>query len=150
MPLNDKMKFVQKLVLLSSRPIAIVDEDVTDSAVRRLVHDTGEHLEDLMTLCEADITTKNPKRYTKYHNNFKLVRDRIQEVEERDKVRNFQPPVSGTEIMETFNIEPCQAVGDIKSKIKEAILDGIIPNEYDAAFEFMLKEGESYGFRQHS
>ncbi|SDG76477.1 CCA tRNA nucleotidyltransferase [Psychroflexus sediminis] len=147
MPLNDKMKFVQKLVLLSSRPIAIVDEDVTDSAVRRLVHDTGEHLEDLMTLCEADITTKNPRRYKKYHNNFKLVRDRIKEVEERDKVRNFQPPVSGTEIMETFNIQPCQAVGEIKAKIKEAILDGVIPNEYDAAYEFMLKVGESYGFK---
>lgn len=150
MPLNDKMKFVQKLVLLSSRPIAIVDEDVTDSAVRRLVHDTGEHLEDLMTLCEADITTKNPKRYKKYHNNFKLVRNRIKEVEERDKVRNFQPPVSGTEIMETFNIKPCQAVGEIKAKIKEAILDGDIPNDYDAAFEFMLKEGKAYGFEQQT
>jgi tRNA nucleotidyltransferase (CCA-adding enzyme) len=143
------MKFVQKLVLLSSRPIAIVDEDVTDSAVRRLVHDAGEHLEDLMRLCEADITTKNPKRFKKYHNNFKLVRDRIKEVEERDKVRNFQPPVTGTEIMKTFQIEPCQAVGEIKAKIKEAILDGVIPNEYEAAFEFMLKEGEAYGFQQH-
>ncbi|NEV94012.1 HD domain-containing protein [Psychroflexus sp. YR1-1] len=150
MPLNDKMKYVQKLVLLSSRPIAIVDEDVTDSAVRRLVHDSGEHLEDLMTLCEADITTKNPKRYKQYHNNFKLVRDRIKEVEERDQVRNFQPPVSGNEIMETFNIQPCQAVGEIKAKIKEAILDGVIPNEYDAAFEFMLKEGKSYGFKQQA
>jgi len=147
MPLNDKMKFVQKLVLLSSRPIAIVDEDVTDSAVRRLVHDAGEHLEDLMTLCEADITTKNPRRYKKYHNNFKIVRDRIKEVEERDKVRNFQPPVSGNEIMDTFKIEPCQAVGEIKAKIKEAILDGTIPNEYDAAFAFMLKEGKTYGFK---
>ena len=150
MPLNDKMKFVQKLVLLSSRPIAIVDDDVTDSAVRRLVHDAGNHLEDLMTLCEADITTKNPKRYKKYHNNFKLVRDRIREVEERDKVRNFQPPVSGNEIMETFKIEPCQAVGEIKAKIKEAILEGTIPNEYDAAYAFMLKEGEAYGFKKQA
>ena len=150
MPLNDKMKFVQKLVLLSSRPIAIVDDDVTDSAVRRLVHDAGDHLEDLMTLCEADITTKNPKRYKKYHNNFKLVRDRIREVEERDKVRNFQPPVSGNEIMETFKIEPCQAVGEIKAKIKEAILEGTIPNEYDAAYAFMLKEGEAYGFKKQA
>jgi tRNA nucleotidyltransferase (CCA-adding enzyme) len=147
MPLNDKMKFVQKLVLLSSRPIAIVDDNVTDSAVRRLVHDTGDDLEDLMTLCEADITTKNPNRYKKYHNNFKLVRERIQEVEERDKIRNFQPPVSGNEIMETFNIQPCQAVGEIKAKIKNAILDGVIPNEYEAAFEFMLEEGKAYGFK---
>ena len=148
MPLNDKMKFVQKLVLLSSRPIAIVDEHVTDSAVRRLVHDAGEDLEDLMTLCEADITTKNPKRYQKYHNNFKLVRERILEVEERDKIRNFQPPVSGNEIMQTFNIKPCQAVGEIKAKIKNAILDGVIPNNYDAAYAFMLEEGKAYGFQK--
>ena len=148
LPLNDKMKLVQKLVLLSSRPIAIVDDDVTDSAVRRLIFDTGDHLDDLMMLCEADITTKNPKRYKKYHNNFKVVRNRIQEVEERDKVRNFQPPVSGKEIMETFQIEPCREVGEIKAKIKEAILDGDIPNDYEAAFQYMLKEGEARGFKQ--
>ncbi len=148
LPLNDKMKLVQKLVLLSSRPIAIVDDDVTDSAVRRLIFDTGDHLDDLMMLCEADITTKNPKRYKKYHNNFKVVRNRIQEVEERDKVRNFQPPVSGKEIMETFQIDPCREVGEIKAKIKEAILDGDIPNDYEAAFQYMLKEGEARGFKQ--
>jgi tRNA nucleotidyltransferase (CCA-adding enzyme) len=148
LPLNDKMKLVQKLVLLSSRPIAIVDDDVTDSAVRRLIFDAGDHLDDLMMLCEADITTKNPNRYKKYHNNFKLVRNRIQEVEERDKVRNFQPPVSGKEIMETFQIEPCREVGEIKAKIKEAILDGDIPNDYEAAFQYMLKEGEARGFKQ--
>jgi putative nucleotidyltransferase with HDIG domain len=148
LPLNDKMKLVQKLVLLSSRPIAIVDDDVTDSAVRRLIFDTGDHLDDLMMLCEADITTKNPKRYKKYHNNFKVVRNRIQEVEERDKVRNFQPPVSGKEIMDTFQIEPCREVGEIKAKIKEAILDGDIPNDYEAAFQYMLKEGEARGFKQ--
>jgi hypothetical protein len=101
-----------------------------------------------MMLCEADITTKNPKRYKKYHNNFKVVRNRIQEVEERDKVRNFQPPVSGKEIMETFQIEPCREVGEIKAKIKEAILDGDIPNDYEAAFEYMLKEGKTRGFKQ--
>jgi tRNA nucleotidyltransferase (CCA-adding enzyme) len=148
LPLNDKMKLVQKLVLLSSRPIAIVDDDVTDSAVRRLIFDTGDHLDDLMMLCEADITTKNPRRYKKYHSNFKLVRNRIQEVEERDKVRNFQPPVSGKEIMEIFQIEPCREVGEIKAKIKEAILDGDIPNDYEAAFQYMLKEGEARGFKQ--
>jgi len=148
LPLNDKMKLVQKLVLLSSRPIAIVDDDVTDSAVRRLIFDAGDHLDDLMMLCEADITTKNPNRYKKYHNNFKVVRNRIQEVEERDKVRNFQPPVSGKEIMETFQIEPCREVGEIKAKIKEAILDGDIPNDYEAAFQYMLKEAEARGFKQ--
>ena len=148
LPLNDKMKLVQKLVLLSSRPIAIVDDDVTDSAVRRLIFDAGDHLDDLMMLCEADITTKNPNRYKKYHNNFKVVRNRIQEVEERDKIRNFQPPVSGKEIMETFQIEPCREVGEIKAKIKEAILDGDIPNDYEAAFQYMLKEGEARGFKQ--
>jgi tRNA nucleotidyltransferase (CCA-adding enzyme) len=148
LPLNDKMKLVQKLVLLSSRPIAIVDDDVTDSAVRRLIFDTGDHLDDLMMLCEADITTKNTNRYRKYHNNFKVVRNRIQEVEERDKIRNFQPPVSGKEIMETFQIEPCREVGEIKAKIKEAILDGDIPNDYEAAFQYMLKEGEARGFKQ--
>jgi poly(A) polymerase len=145
MPLNDKMKFVQLMVRMSSRPIAVIDESATDSAVRRLVHDAGEHIEALMTLCEADITTKNPRRFQQYHHNFKQVRDKIVEVEERDHVRNFQPPVTGEEIMKAFDLEPCREIGQIKMAIKDSILDGVIPNEHDAAYEFMIKKGKSLG-----
>lgn len=146
MPLNAKMKFVQKMVLLSSRPI-VLESEVSDAAVRRLIFDAGNDINSLMTLCEADITTKNSKKFKRYHKNFELVRTKIKQVEERDKVRNFQPPVSGAEIMKTFNLKPCREIGQIKEAIKEAILDGEIPNEHQASYEFMIEKGKQLGLK---
>ena len=147
LPLNETLKYVQKIVMMSSRPIVISEDIATDSAVRRLIYDAGNSIDDLLTLCEADITTKNIKKSIKYQNNFRIVRKKITDVEERDSIRNFQPPITGEIVMEHYKIKPCKEIGIIKEKIKNAILDGEIQNDYNEAFELMIKIGKSLGLK---